>query len=186
MSCQIKKSECSLVSKYRAVLMGIAIILIMLCHLDITQTHHGIQITSLAHIFHFFTVGVDIFLFLSGMGLYYSYTKNKQSYFKFEKKRIIRVVPYYLVIAGITYFISDILIQHLTAGKFFSDLLFISWFSAGNTKYWYILAIIVFYLLFPVLYKFIHNGKYGLAKTLILCVLIWSAFELLCQWLEMD
>lgn len=94
------KPDYSLISKYRAVLMGLAIILIMFCHMDIAQEHNGVSATSLAKALHLFTVGVDIFLFLSGVGLYYSYTKGKQPYVKFEKKRLIRILPYYAVIGG--------------------------------------------------------------------------------------
>ena len=86
------KPNYNLISKYRTVLMGIAIILIMFCHMDVAQTHNDIPSTSLARALHFFTVGVDVFLFLSGVGLYYSYTKKKQSYGEFEKKRLVRMI----------------------------------------------------------------------------------------------
>lgn len=79
------KLNYSLISKYRALLMGIAILFIMFCHLDVSQGHNGVPTTSLARALHVFTVGVDMFLFLSGVGLYYSYTKRTQSYGEFEK-----------------------------------------------------------------------------------------------------
>ncbi len=57
------KSDCSLLSKYRTVLMGLAIILIMFCHVDVAQRHNEAPITRLATVLQTFTVGVDIFLF---------------------------------------------------------------------------------------------------------------------------
>ena len=161
------KPTYSLISKYRTVLMGLAIIMIMFCHMDVAQSHNDIPSTSLARALHLFTVGVDIFLFLSGVGLYYSYTKKKQSYGEFEKKRLVRILPYYFVIAGTTYLMYDIIMNHFTVGKLLSDLLFVTWFREGNTRYWYILAIVVFYLLFPSLYRFVHTGKNGLWWTLV-------------------
>lgn len=173
------KPDYSLISKYRAVLMGFAIILIMFCHMDVAQEHNGIATTSLARTLHLFTVGVDIFLFLSGVGLYYSYTKKNQSYGDFEKKRLARILPYYFVIGGVTYLLYDIIINHLTLGKWLSDLLFVPWFKEGKTRYWYILAIIVFYLLFPLFYRFIHTGRHGLLKTILFSICWWSLVEIL-------
>ncbi len=45
--------------------------------------------------------GVDIFLFLSGMGLCYGYKKYK-SYFSYLKKRFLRIYPTYLTVIAIT------------------------------------------------------------------------------------
>ena len=140
----------SLISKYRTMLMGAAILLIMFCHLDLSQRHHQMEYTHFARFLQTGTVGVDIFLFLSGVGLYYSYTNNRLSYLEFEKKRLLRVLPLYCVIGGITYFIYDIVIQHNSFWRLLSDFCFLSWPLRGSTRYWYILAITVFYLLFPV------------------------------------
>lgn len=177
----------SLISKYRAVLMGTAILMIMFCHLDVARSHNGFEISRLANLLHINTVGVDIFMFLSGFGLYYSYSKHQPPYFVFEKKRLLRVLPLYLLIGGITYFLYDMVIQHLTVGKFLRDLFFVSWFTEGSTKYWYILAITVFYLLFPLLYRMIHGGMHGAAKTAVFCVLWWFVTELLFwKWYDLE
>ena len=177
------KPTYSLISKYRTVLMGLAIIMIMFCHMDVAQTHNDIPSTSIARALHLFTVGVDIFLFLSGVGLYYSYTKKKQSYGEFEKKRLVRILPYYFVIAGTTYLMYDIIMNHFTAGKLLSDLLFVTWFREGNTRYWYILAIVVFYLLFPSLYRFVHTGKNGLLKVILFSIIWWTLVETVCKFI---
>lgn len=177
------KPDYSLISKYRTVLMGVAIIFIMFCHIDVAQEHNGVSETSLARALHIFTVGVDIFMFLSGIGLYYSYTKKQQTYGQFEKKRLARIIPSYLLIGGLTYLIFDLIINQLGIGQFFSDLLFISWFRGDSTKYWYIFAIVVFYLLFPVLYRFIHGGKNSLLKTVLFSICWWALVEVLCKFI---
>ena len=173
------KPNCGLISKYRTILMGLAIIFIMFCHMDTAMMHNGLTVTPIAKAMHFFTVGVDIFLFLSGVGLYYSYTKKKQPYVQFEKKRLFRILPQYFLIAGITYLISDFCIKQLPFEKFLNDWLFMSWFKEGILRYWYILTIVVFYLLFPPLYKFIHSGKNAFAKTFSFAVCWWVFTEIL-------
>ncbi len=179
MSSEHKSINFSLISKYRAALMGAAIIMIMFCHLDTAQTRNGLEITRLAKLLHTNTVGVDIFMFLSGVGLYYSFSNKQQSYLQFEKRRLKRVIPLYILIAGITYLLYDLIINRLSFWKFLRDLTFISWFRDGSTLYWYILAISVFYLLFPLLYRMIHSGRHGALKTAVFCVLWWTFTELL-------
>ena len=179
----MKNNDYSLISKYRSVLMGIAILMIMFCHFDVAQSHHEMSVNSLARILHTFTVGVDIFLFLSGVGLFYSYTKKKTTYITFQKKRIIRLFPLYFLIAGITYIVYDTIIINFGLGKFLRDIFFISWFTESSTKYWYILVIAVFYLMFPVLYNFIHDGRNGLLKTVFLSLFWWLGVEAICYFM---
>ena len=179
----MKSKDYSLISKYRSVLMGIAILMIMFCHFDVALSHHDMPVNSFARICHTFTVGVDIFLFLSGVGLYYSYTKKRITYMTFQKKRILRLFPLYFLIAGITYIIYDVIISHFGFGKVFRDIFFISWFTEASTKYWYILAIAVFYLLFPFLYNFIHSGSNGLFKTVLISVCWWISIEVICYFI---
>ena len=170
----------SLISKHRSVLMGTAILLIMFCHLDVAQRHNRADITRLALILQTGSVGVDIFLFLSGVGLYYSYTKHKLPYLSFEKKRMLRLLPAYCIIGGLTYLIYDILMQHYSVWRFLSDFFFVSWPCRGSTRYWYIIAITVLYFLFPLLYRLIHGGKNRLIPLLLFCVLWWFAGETIC------
>lgn len=113
--------------------------------------------------------------------------KNKDysliSKIAFEKKRILRLFSLYFMIAGITYFISDLVIYHLGFGKFFRDLFFVSWFTEASTKYWYILAIALFYLIFPLLYYFIYNGAMALTKTVLFCICWWICIEVICYFI---
>ena len=184
MNSRNSRPDYSLLSKYRALLMGVAILLIMFCHLDVAQGHNGMEHTHLAGILHTGTVGVDVFLFLSGIGLYYSYAKKQIPYWTFEKKRLFRILPYSFIIGGATYLLYDILISHFSLGTFLRDLFFISWFREGSTRYWYVLAVIVFYLLFPALYRFIHGSGNAFMKTILFCAVWWVVAETLCHSVE--
>ena len=174
----------ALISKYRAVLMGIAIIVVMFCHLDVAQKNHDIPVTTLASLLQTGSVGVDIFLFLSGFGLYYSCTKKPLSYFAFEKKRFLRVLPWYFCIAGPTYLINALFIERLGFGKFVKDLFFISWVKDGMTRYWYILAILLYYLFFPLIYRFVKNTKHVFLWIVVVSALWIFAAETLCYKIE--
>lgn len=173
-----------LISKYRPVLMGVAILLILFCHLQNVQNAHDLPHTRLAGLLQIGTVGVDIFLLLSGVGLYYSYTKNPMPYRSFELKRLRRILPYYLILAGATYLIDDVFIRHLGFGKFFRDLFFVSWFLDGSTRYWYVLAIIVFYLLFPALCPLVRGKNRSFFPILLIGLVWWSVTEILCQTVD--
>ncbi len=74
---------------YRSTWMGIAMLWIMIYHTNIV----------FPSVFKFFKMvgygGVDIFIFASGIGNYYSYLKDK-SPLDFLKRRIIRLAPAYL------------------------------------------------------------------------------------------
>lgn len=172
--------DCSLISRYRTLMMGIAIIFIMFCHMDVALSHNGMESISIARALHIFTVGVDMFLFLSGVGLCYASMKKRKSYWEFEKRRLLRILPKYLLIGGGTYLLYDIFFNHFGCVKFLSDLFFVSWISAGSTKYWYILAIVVFYLLFPPLYWLIHSGSNAIVRTVLFCIIWWFAEEFVC------
>lgn len=71
------------IESLRMELMGFAIILIMLFHLGVLP---------------FGECGVDIFLFLSGFSMYHSLSRN-DNIVKFYRKRLLRILPAYLIIA---------------------------------------------------------------------------------------
>lgn len=156
-------------SKYRTVLLGCAILGITFCHLDLAQISNGLEVSKLANIFHVFTSFVDVFMFLSGLGLYYSMRKNPgRSYLDWLKRRVIRIVPLYIIISGVTYMIWDILLKHGTIEQVLNDMFFMSWITSGSTKYWFVLAILVFYAIFPSVYNFLYKDNGGEIYRLII------------------
>lgn len=57
------------ISQHRQELMGFSAILILICH----AVGNGVKMpTALSTVLNFGNIGVDMFLFLSGMGLFYS------------------------------------------------------------------------------------------------------------------
>jgi len=120
--------------------MGIATILIVYYHMPYSQD----LLSPIGEIFknRCFS-GVDIFLFLSGFGLYFSYCKDNNK-MHFYIKRIKRIYPSFFIVTILICIyqndaIFDIISKLSTLGY---------WFGYPFVS-WYISAIFMFYLLFP-------------------------------------
>lgn len=161
-------------SKYRTELMGFATIWVMLFHFRANM--------FIAPLDSFSSIGyggVDIFLFLSGFGLFYGFEKNK-SLKQFYYKRFIRIYPLYLFI---------VILSSILAGEYDLMKILIKCIGVGyylpfipNAYYeWYVPTIVLFYLLFPILYRLLNRNvkKYGCA---FICVgLILTAILIVLQ-----
>lgn len=159
-----------ILSEYRAELMGAACLLVMLGHFADNNTANGIYETSL--FFRFASignVGVDIFLFLSGIGLYYSYERSSAGFFK---RRLFRVLIPYLIFAVPYYIWQEI----AAGGKFIPDILGVSFFTKGDVITWYIPAILIFYLIYPLLHRvFGAAGRLSRSSKFVLLSGGWAA-----------
>lgn len=71
-------------SRYRGELMGAAIIFIVLFHAPLARADAFFGLRRCGNI------GVDMFLFLSGIGLWYSWVKTP-SFKQFYKRRLLRI-----------------------------------------------------------------------------------------------
>jgi len=153
----------NLLSKHRTKLMGFAILSILLLHFcqDVAfYNTHMSYVNRFSHIYlrFFSSFGVDLFIIVSAIGIYYSWNKSKNLK-DYIYKRINRVViPYFMI--AIPYFIVINFILHNNSFIYFiKDLFFISFFESGNSIFWYIITIIIFYILFPLLNKIINETK---------------------------
>lgn len=162
--------EFTVISKYRGELMGIGILNVMLLHFFTLNNMPTPKIAS-AIINLVFVQG---FLFLSGFGLYYSFTKNGNVK-SFYKRRFANVVIPYFVIAlpYYTYFFltgQQSLIPIYSESYFTSDNPFIVylgrittigyWFEGNYNGMWYIALSLILYALFPIVYK-AYRGSLG-------------------------
>ena len=93
---KIPDIELANMSRFRGELMGAAMLFIILFHvgLDRGDPFFGLRRCG--------NVGVDMFLFLSGVGLWYSWTK-KPSLKYFFSRRYLRVYPAWIVMACLYY-----------------------------------------------------------------------------------
>lgn len=153
-----------IVSQNRTHLMGIAMLFVVVYH-AFCWIYNPIGVFNIGY------VGVDMFLFLSGFGLIYSYEKN--SILCFYKNRLKRIYPIYCLAVLTTYLILchnvwgfDDLFYNLSSLGFYTK-----W---GTQRYdWYLESLFTLYLLFPVFY---HLSK--LKYTALLFLFILTTFAL--------
>ena len=134
------------VSRYRTELMGLAILMIMFCHSTFYVPHIFLA-NSYGLIKHISQAGVDIFLFLSGMGCYYSFRKPG-GIVSFCKRRFLRVLIVYLPVLPVRILI-DVLVDGYTVPEALYRYSLISFFRTGELVTWFIAGLLVLYLLFP-------------------------------------
>lgn len=72
-------------------------------------------------------------------------------YDAFFSKRMLRVLPPYIIFASICWFIIDI-IPGKGIIQFFADLTLYSFWNNGEELFWYVAAIILLYIIFPLIY----------------------------------
>lgn len=156
-----KKSIYQQLTETRYVLFAIACIWIFFRHtFYYNQYTYGIVLDSIIQIGD---CGVDIFMFLSGYGLFFSYNKNPNLY-NFYRKRIWRIIPI-ITILLITFSIIEIIL-----GNSITKYLTLSyWFYQIYSNYWFIGAILIFYAIFPIIYNStIKRPKSTLLLSLII------------------
>ena len=153
-------------SKYRTQFMGIAIILVMICHNSICVPYGFEQINSIFK--SICQCGVDIFMILSGLGCYYSFHKTPKVV-AFYKKRLIKIIiPYVLAVAAYAVVYVGYL-GRATFATYLWSFSLISFFTDGIMIAWFVAAIIVLYLLVPIIYHLLQRKPMVVA---VLCGLI--------------
>ena len=160
--------DLKLLSRYRTQLMGVAILFIMLCHTPI-PTEYPLTIKILRKYGYW---GVDIFMLLSGLGIFFAY--QKENTLIFLKKRFLRILPYYLPIA----FIFSVFFIYLGKETFWNNLLpditFFSFWSGKQIFGWYIPAILFFYLITPLLFRFKRFKWIIVIIYILVCILTYT------------
>lgn len=173
------------ISEARNVLFGIATLWIGLFHSDYLNdaiaylVGNGRVHNALNFVRSSGNAGVDIFLFLSGVGLFFSFYKDGRV-LNFWKKRLMRVLPTAILIA--TFYFS----LRYVRGKYDEGLLayisrmtFTYFYVAGERVFWFISLILILYLLFPLFYKAIEKwrlwGMLGLIGVTLLFTFVLRA-----------
>ena len=163
------------ISTYRSALMGVAMLLVFCFHAV------GEWAPSYIHdICSKGIIGVDIFIFLSAIGLSFSLEKNN-NIFIFYKRRIKRIFPtYWFIMTCVYLFVStlnkvgimpndyyryphnlwEIIQTYSTIGY---------WIKDGLYYLWYIPAITILYLFFPLIFRLFR--KITWRKSCFTCLL---------------
>ena len=161
----------SIFSKNRNAIYGVSILSIMVFHFfeDVLTSNLPGRLHFVGKVYNTLigSVGVEWFVFLSGVGLYFSLKKdsNVKNYFE---KRIKRILPTYVAVALIYWFIVDISLMKIGINCFLSDFFFITFFTRGTRTFWYVLFILVAYSVYPLIYRLLELQVDERAQLLML------------------
>ena len=160
-------------SKYRNVIYGFSAIWLILFHI----TNYFVEPISKFHplistLLKAGNAGVDIFLIMSGICLYFSLKKTDGKHILyFYKRRFSKLLKLYLLIC-----IPWLIIWTLFKGQnfeFFFNLATI--FGKKGGQFWFFHFIAICYLIYPIIYKLIEKNK---SRLIVIFIPIY--FILLC------
>ncbi|WP_026835445.1 acyltransferase family protein [Eubacterium xylanophilum] len=135
------------ISKWRTEIMGISAIMILLCHSVVAKVELPNIVTK---ILVYGNLGVDIFLLVSGFGMFYSCryaTATEGGYSKWLKRRLNRIIIPYIVILG-PYWIFDFVVNSRSTMEFMFRFTMLS-FWTKHIGTWYIAMLIPLYFIVP-------------------------------------
>lgn len=151
-----KRLSNDLLSQQRGVLMGISILLIIAFHFTEDCKNFGVHYAGEIRWFWTYigSSSVDTFLFLSGLGLFYSMKKNPDVV-GFYKKRLVKILIPYFLVAFPSWVWLDLVHENHGIIALIKDFTFLSmprWF-------WYIFMILACYLIFPYVFHIVESAR---------------------------
>ena len=180
-----EKLNWGLLSKYRTEIYGIATLMIMVFHCQVIIPLSGVINFINSHL----NYGVDIFLIMSGICIYFSFSKD-QNYIRFMKKRFDRTLIPYLVITPFFWIWKD-LIAELDILDFVYNITGLSlilsrennYLVIGKPQIWYVAFILAMYAVYPIIYKALFtvtekqkNKNFVLLITIIVALIIFLQY----------
>lgn len=179
-----------MLSRYRPQLMGFAMIAVMLFHVG--GSHHE---TIAYCVSRCGNVGVDMFLFLSGIGLWYSWTGKSAStnfysrLINFYKKRYVRIYPTWLVVACIFYIPIYINGNDDLTGTILNIVINWDFWEHDAWQFWFIPAIMMLYTIAPFYMTLIvrhEEYRWLPVAAMLLCILIqyWAPLHTAVSHIE--
>lgn len=187
MNERFRDFDLGLYSKYRGELMGVAAIMVIASHV------YGFGVEMCDPIRRLLGVGasgVELFLFVSGFGLWKSYddaTKGTFSIsacniFPWYKKRYQRILIPYLIFAIPIYGLLTLL-DHMDMAEYIKRILFISFWRDG-LGLWYVAMLIPLYFVAPFVIRALSGDRK--ITWLILLVLIAELYAYFAFGGEVD
>ena len=154
-------------------LFGIAIISIMIFHWceNYVAVYDSGLLWMMAEVYVLLigSIGVEIFLFLSGIGLCYSLKKDN-SVKSFYKRRLLRILPAYAIGGGIYWIVEDIIILKGSFINVVYDFSFASFWCDSVTRFWYIELLLPLYILYLLVYKCFDTEKKMAFRRLMIII----------------
>lgn len=169
----MKPIELSDISSYRGELMGLAMIFVMLFHVSLPKSEAMYGLVRCGN------VGVDMFLLLSGVGLWYAWSK-KPGLKRFYLRRFKRIYPAWLIVASLYYIPQFLTVK---GGGYSPDVpnlianILVGWsfWRIDDLTFWFIPAIMVMYALAPAYMSLIEKRpvyRWLVVAAIVLAVMV--------------
>lgn len=142
-----KNHSAFILSDYRTELMGVATLMIVFFHLTFRIEHNALWYLS-THAM----IGVEMFFLLSGMGLCWSISQDK-NLCHFYFKRVIRIFPTY----GLVILSCLIVTRTFSWKAFLLEWSTVGYWTGSNYYDWYIPNQMLLYFIFPLLYVCVNR-----------------------------
>lgn len=168
---RIPDIELANISRFRGALMGIAMLIIILFHVDLARSDMFFGLRRMGNL------GVDMFLFLSGIGLWFSWMKTP-SYRNFYFRRLIRIYPAWLIIACL-YYLPRLHVHDAASLVNLIGEIGFNWnfWLHDELSFWYIPAIMMLYLFAPPYMELIR--RHSVYRWLPVVMIMWC---ILVEW----
>lgn len=166
-----------LLSKYRSTIMGVTIFGLLLYHFCFNVDKAIFEPLNI-----FIPMSwpiVNLFIFVSGFGIYISLSKVSTTYAGFMGKRALRLLPSYFPVI-IVYIIDKVLTEGMTVREIVANLTLTAYFNDYNHQFnWYTPVIFLFYIISPAIYYFLNkNGKR--LRNLIILIIVAVVINIGC------
>lgn len=145
----------------RGCLMGVATVMILFTHLPMLVFEKpNIVMDMIRTPKWLYKSAVEIFLILSGMGLYGS-MKRCGSTEEFYKRRFLRVIPAVFIVTLLWSLLNNVGLK-----KTLLNVSLLSFWLTGERLFWYFSLLIILYIVYPLIHKPIESGKLKLPVVL--------------------
>lgn len=177
---KIKDIDLVNISRFRGEHMGLAMLFIILFHVTLPRTDDFYGLRRMGNL------GVDIFLFLSGVGLWFSWAKarceNNDSirlfftrWKEFYTRRLARVYPTWIIMACLFYIPRFLKHDTHTVANWIdlSGDILINWdfWLHDELTFWYIPATMMLYIFAPPYMELIR--KHPIYQWLVVVMVMW-------------
>lgn len=173
-----------LISRYRGQLYGLAILWVVFYHgllsgWLVVDPGSGMLTAGLNQWIRIGDIGVDVFLLLSGMSLYFAMAK-KPTLGHFMYRRLIRLyLPYVLIC--VWFFAWDYLVTRRAPLAFGVNMTMTGLWVFGQLRVrgtWYVGGILACYFLYPYIHAFVFSGRRR-HSALVRCLVLMAVAYLL-------
>jgi probable poly-beta-1,6-N-acetyl-D-glucosamine export protein len=125
---------------------------------------------------------VPLFIFVSGFILAYKYPGNSFNAFQFVKKRLISILPGYLIFS----ILSIIALGVFTGFPSLSSAIFMLLTFSANAPFWFFAIIVQLYILYPLLIRLYDyfETQNKLILLIAICILLNLAWKFFTPWFD--